>query len=88
MKDLDDIFSSIAKREILFEEGDWCIYRKDSDTVTDRLNVVHRCDQSAMSMNNSTAKWVCGNGSHNGGGCGEPAPEKLKGLFMLYTWER
>ena len=87
MKDLDKIFTNTVTREILFEEGDWCIYRKETSTRTDVFNVIHRCDKTCMSMSRNTKLWVCGTGAREGG-CGEPVPEKLKGLFMLYTWER
>jgi hypothetical protein len=89
MRLLEDIFDSseMTSREILFEEGLWCLYRKESDL--DPINVIHRCANVrwAIDMSRDT-EWACGNNETDGSGCGEIAPDKLKGLYMMYMWER
>jgi hypothetical protein len=89
MRKLNEIFvdNATTTREILFEEGLWCLYRKETDV--DPINVIHRCGKVrwAIDMSKDT-EWECGNNETDGSGCGEAAPDKLKGLYKLYMWDK
>ena len=74
MRRLDDIFDDM-QRTILFEDGKWCIYRRE----TDRCYIIHRCAKvnKAENPTNTTCS-----------ACWDVMPVPLKGLFMLNEWER
>ena len=74
MRRLDDIFDEY-KRIILFEDGMWCIYRKNGN----RCYIIHRCDKvnKAENPTNTTCH-----------ACSEAMPEALRGLFILNEWKR
>ena len=84
MRKLTDIFKSMgSKREILFEDGEWCIYRKLGG-LDDGEHIVHRCDMVHEACKEET--FVCGN--RRGAGCGEEAPDSIKTLYILHRWDR
>ena len=77
MRSLDNIFSSFlyaAKREVIFEDGEWCIYRRQDS----RDYIVHRCDKVNTAHNPHINTCVCG----------AVMPVELKGLVLLSEWER
>ena len=92
MRSLKDIFYNVkAEREILFEDGEWCIYRRvdhspvsTSRPVANGCYIIHRCEKVQKALNRDT--WVCGNKREHG--CGETAPEGLQGLYILHGWDR
>ncbi len=98
MRALSDIFGTSSRsmgaiyREILFEDGLWCMYRRP-DYDDGRALIIHRCAPSQCAVatditkSDDIAKATCGNGGRDGG-CGEHVPEKLQGLYMMYVWER
>ena len=78
MRNLEDILNvrhDVSNREVLFEDGEWCIYRR----VHDRCYIIHRCATAHKAMNPTD------NECH---ACSEVMPEALKGLFILHEWER
>ncbi len=78
MKSLHEILSKYhdnKQRDILFEDGEWCIYRR----LNDRCYIIHRCGKVNKAQNPMANK------CH---GCGEVTPEALKGLFKLNEWRR
>ena len=78
MRTLEDILSGhhdTAEREILFEDGEWCIYRR----LKDRCYIIHRCDKVNRAQNPHH------NACH---GCSAVMPEPLSGLFRLSEWKR
>ncbi len=91
MRSLDTIFKHIGPnlyRTILFEDGKWCLYKRKDDPSP---MIVHRCSKAKYALANAgedDLMWKCGSGQQAESGCGEEAPEKLKGLWRLYTWER
>jgi hypothetical protein len=95
MRSLDNIFRHIniygIEREILFEEGEWCMYRRTNIDDMAPL-ILHRCSKAQFSLApvNGTCDltWICGGDQPKGSGCGETTPPALKGLWYLYTWER
>ena len=88
MRSLEDIFyKNPTEREIRFEKGFWCIYRR-SDVVTEYtthngIYVIHRCVKTQKALN--YLEWRCGNGM--GYGCGKVAPEGIQALYILSGWD-
>ncbi len=74
MRSLEDIFG-FHERTILFEDGKWCIYRKEMD----RCYIIHRCANIKKAENTQNTTCHC---------CGTEMPEELRGLFALNEWER
>ncbi len=78
MRSLESILSlyhESTTRDILFEDGEWCLYRR----INDRCYIIHRCgkvNKAQTPRDNSCP------------GCGETTPVALKGLFALNAWER
>ncbi len=93
MRALSDIFyHSTVKREVLFEDGDWCIYRRadlhNEQSQSNGIYVIHRCESSVGAVNHKT--WLCGSvskGSGTGLKCTELAPEGIQGLYILVQWK-
>lgn len=89
MRSLKDIFTNLkADREILFEKGLWCIYRRLDGPVTpfrpvNGIYVIHRCVKVERSLNHG--EWRCGNGQWHG--CGKVAPEGIQALYILNGWD-
>lgn len=86
---LEEIFTEIpAKRTILFEEGLWCIYKRQDRGLPDDSFAIHRCSSNVRALNHDW--WICGNEDHRSYsvGCGEEAPDSIKTLLILYRWER
>ncbi len=77
MRSLESIFGDEIEyhRTVLFEDGEWCIYRRNND----RCYIIHRCVD--VDKANDPGDVTCG-------ACGEMVPVALKGLFMLNEWER
>ena len=90
MRTLDQIFDRQSLRdrirEILLEDGEWCLYRR-LDYMSAMPLIIHRC-QSATCAIDTDYKYVCGSGKPEDGGCGAPVPERLKGFLSLCTCER
>ena len=70
-----DINHDQVKREILFEDGKWCIYRR----ANDRCYIIHRCNHTTRAHSSMADR------CHE---CNEVMPVALKGLFMLNEWKR
>ena len=78
-----------VKREVLFEEGEWCLYKRPSPspsyTSSDPekggfvYNVIHRCSL-ALNAVEDDGDWQCE--------CGQTAPDSVKTLHILQTWNR
>ena len=92
MRSLEDIFyinHTNTKREILFEKGLWCIYRRTYTPPArygrpcDGVYVIHRCVNVEKALNGGV--WVCGNGF--GHGCGKVAPAGIQALYILNRWD-
>lgn len=85
MRTLNDIFwNHKTPREILFEDGLWCMYRRAPyKTVPGACYVIHRCSKVSRALNHDT--WVCGNRQKYG--CGETAPEGIQALYILNGWD-
>ena len=79
MRSLEEIFGSLdaSTREVLFEDGMWCLYRRFS-RLSGIYYIIHRCDK--VTMAHTIKKDFCV--------CGEALPVALKGLFLLNAWER
>ncbi len=99
MRELSDIFRAKqgqVKREILFEDGKWCMYKRSLEgCVRDarKTFIVHRCAKSRFAIyvengGDRKTEWVCGSGDTGEGGCGAETPEAMKGMWCLYEWER
>ena len=75
MRSLDNIYanSQPAKRTLLLEDGEWCIYRREQD----RCYMIHRCNivKRAQTPTDSSCH-----------GCGDAVPVALRGLFILNEW--
>ena len=74
MRKLADIFDE-EKRVVLFEDGEWCIYRRSLD----RCYIIHRCASISKAEDSTN------NSCH---ACGEVMPVALKGLYILNEWDR
>ena len=84
MRTLNDIFEAFGyEREVLFEDGEWCIYRKLGGRDKGE-HVVHRCGDVSEAC--IAGQFVCGN--LRNGGCGEEAPDSIKTLAILQAWDR
>lgn len=78
MRTLEEVLSRYhdnKQRDILFEDGEWCIYHR----VNDRNYIIHRCGNVNKAQNPRDT--TC----H---GCGAATPEALIGLFKLIEWKR
>ncbi len=82
---LKDIFSKVrhggdpATREILFEDGLWCIYKRiPQGDVDDKYNLIHRCTLGTKAVFLKPSPITCG--------CGTEAPEGILGLLKLQQW--
>ena len=87
MRTLEDIFwNHTAKRKILFEDGEWCIYRKVDGPVSiykpTNLYVIHRCKKVRNALDHD--HWECGSGQ--GHGCRKTAPDGIQALYILSGW--
>ena len=101
MRTLDDIYHLDGDhREILFEDGLWCLYRNNgNDRVPGReVFITHRCNRSKGAVATSLfldgsyqtkpgGSITCGSGIVNSG-CEVPVPDGLVALFILHKWER
>ena len=75
LNDILDVRHDPAIREILFEDGLWCIYRR----VDNRCYIIHRCDVAHKAQNPTDTECHA---------CRAVTPVELKGLFLLNEWER
>ena len=78
MRSLEDILNvqgELNKRVVLFEDGEWCLYRRQND----RNYIIHRCAGVYKAQNPTD------NECH---ACHEDTPVALMGLFILNEWAR
>ncbi len=73
-----------CRREILFEEGEWCIYRRPKygwqPADTNYMHyIIHRCAEACNAID-AEEHYKCE--------CGETAPDSIKTLFIIQTWDR
>jgi hypothetical protein len=86
MRSIEDIFdhepNKTVNREVLFEDDEWCIYRRPPYSwvrdTNHRSYVLHRC---------AKAQFACDNDGTFTCECGEVAPDSIKTLFILQTWD-
>jgi len=85
MRTLEDIFGTRVKRDILFEDGLWCIYRRDMTGAQRRRRVLdrgvfiaHRCSKSVGAP--YPGKYTCT--------CQTEAPDSIRTLYTLHQWDR
>ncbi len=103
MRALKDIFKqghgSNVNRDILCEDGKWCMYDRPPGVGTrnHRVFIIHRCAHSRYAVYMEDERlgvghktpWVCGNGDAVGhGGCGEKTPEAMIGMWRLHMWNK
>lgn len=74
MRSLKSIFSG-GNRTVLFQEGKWCIYRRERD----KCYIIHRCAMANKSLSHDGSKCHA---------CGAVLPKALQGLFFLHEWKR
>jgi len=93
MRTIEDVFAAIddqhgrvPKREILFEDGLWCIYRNPEERrlvvrrVADpHVFIVHRCDKAKHAVLDDC--WYCPH-------CDDAVPNSIKALYTLHQWDR
>jgi hypothetical protein len=73
------IRTNIIKREILFEDGLWCIYKRTPADINSTHSLIHRCSIYVWSATLKTLPVRCPE-------CEEAAPEGILGLLELQQW--
>ncbi len=82
---VDHVASDNCKREVLFEEGLWCIYERIPEGLDERFHLIHRC---AVNV-----KAVFSDAHPNGTpylvqcrGCRAKPSDEILGLLRLHKW--